>query len=69
VLIIDDFLATGSTLSALVRLVCESQADLAGIGCVVEKPAEGGREVLSDVDAPILTLATIEFVGDQMMVY
>jgi adenine/guanine phosphoribosyltransferase-like PRPP-binding protein len=49
--------------------VCESQADLAGIGCVVEKPAEGGREVLSDVDAPILTLATIEFVGDHMKVY
>ena len=69
VLIIDDFLATGSTLSALVRLVRESQANLAGIGCVIEKPAEGGREVLSDVDAPILTLATIEFVGDHMKVY
>jgi hypothetical protein len=36
---------------------------------VIEKPAEGGREVLSDVDAPILTLATIEFVGDHMKVY
>mgnify|MGYP003311501302 FL=1 len=43
VLNIDDFLATGSTLSALVRLVRESQANLAGIGCVIEKPAEGGR--------------------------
>jgi tryptophanyl-tRNA synthetase len=48
-----------------VRQGCTS----AGIGCVVEKPAEGGREVLSDVDAPILTLATIEFVGDHMKVY
>ena len=38
VLIIDDFLATGSTLSALVRLVRESQANLAGIGCVIENP-------------------------------
>ena len=47
----------------------ESQANLAGIGCVIEKPAEGGREVLSDVDAPILNLATIEFVGDHMRVY
>ena len=69
VLIIDDFLATGSTLGALVRLVRESQANLAGIGCVIEKPAEGGRKVLSDVDAPILKLATIEFVDDDMSVY
>ena len=69
VLIIDDFLATGSTLGALVRLVRESQANLAGIGCVIEKPIEGGRKMLSDVDAPILTLVTIEFVNDHMKVY
>ena len=69
VLIIDDFLATGSTLGALVRLVRESQANLAGIGCVIEKPIEGGRKMLSDVDAPILNLATIEFLDDSMKVY
>ena len=61
VLIIDDFLATGATLTALSRLVGESGAELCGIGCIIEKPEEGGRHVLADLDAPILTLAKIRF--------
>ena len=61
VLIIDDFLATGATLTALARLVGESGAELCGIACVIEKPQEGGREVLTDLDAPIITLAKIRF--------
>ena len=61
VLIIDDFLATGSTLSALARLVGESGASLHAIGCVIEKPAEGGREVLLDLHVPVVTLAKILF--------
>ena len=69
VLIIDDFLATGSTLFALSQLVAESGAELAGIGCVVEKPQEGGRAVLSDIDAPILTLAKVEFADNGFTVY
>ena len=36
VLIVDDFLATGSTLNALASLVSESGASLVGIGCVIE---------------------------------
>ncbi len=68
VLIIDDFLATGSTLSALVRLVAESKAALAGIGCVIEKPAEKGRNVIGDLGIPVLALAKIEFDGEAMQV-
>jgi len=37
VLIVDDFLATGATLSALSSLVHESGATLQGIACVIEK--------------------------------
>ena len=54
VLIVDDFLATGSTLMALASLVSESGASLVGIGCVIEKPPEGGREALSHIRVPIL---------------
>ena len=68
VLIIDDFLATGSILSALVRLVAESKAALAGIGCVIEKPAEKGRNVIGDLGIPVLALAKIEFDGEAMQV-
>ena len=68
VLIIDDFLATGATLTALSKLVGESGAELWGIGCVIEKPEEGGRDVLADLDTPIITLAKICFDEDGLHV-
>ncbi len=61
VLIVDDFLATGATLSALAKLVSESGARLCGIGCVIEKPTEGGRDALGSMDTPVITLAKILF--------
>ena len=39
----------------------DSGAELCGIGCIIEKPEEGGRHVLADLDAPIITLAKIRF--------
>lgn len=61
VLIIDDFLASGATLKALVRLINAADADLVGIGVVVEKAFEDGRQALNDAGAnvPIHSLATI----------
>lgn len=66
VLIIDDFLATGSTLAALSSLVVESGASLKGIGCIIEKPQEDGRKALAHLDIPIITLAKIGWQGDQL---
>lgn len=60
VLIIDDFLASGQTLLALARIVASARAKLTGVGVVVEKSFEGGREaVLAKYDVPIHALATI----------
>ncbi len=60
VLIIDDFLATGKTLLALARMVVSAKANLVGVGVVVEKTFEGGRErMLEKYDVPIHALATI----------
>ncbi len=60
VLIIDDFLATGQTLLALARIVASAKANLVGVGVVVEKIFEGGRErMLEKYDVPIQALATI----------
>ena len=61
VLIIDDFLASGATLKALVRLVSVAGAELTGIGVVVEKSFENGRQALRDAgyNGPIHALATI----------
>lgn len=68
VLILDDFLATANTIAALVRLVRSSGATLIGIGAVIEKSFEGGREALGDVDVPIESLAIIKcFDGDSII--
>ena len=69
ILIVDDFLATGSTLLALCQLVAESGATLAGIGCVVEKPQEEGRAVLREFSAPVITLAKVKFENEGLTVY
>jgi len=64
VLIIDDFLASGQTLAALARLVTNAGATLLGIGTLVEKTFEGGRELLSDLDIPIESLVIIDALQD-----
>ncbi|MBX7214792.1 MAG: xanthine phosphoribosyltransferase [Thermoflexales bacterium] len=59
VLIIDDFLASGQTTRALIRLVQGAGSTVVGIGALIEKTFEGGRESLEDVGAPIVALAQI----------
>lgn len=68
VLIVDDFLATGRTIDALARIVQSSGATLVGIATVVEKSFEGGRQVLSAWDVPIVSLATVTDMRDGKIV-
>jgi xanthine phosphoribosyltransferase len=67
VLIIDDFLATGKTIEGLASIVAESGATLVGIGTVIEKTFEGGRENLLHWRIPIESLAIVERMeGDEI---
>jgi xanthine phosphoribosyltransferase len=68
VLIIDDFLATGSTILGLVRLAQTAGSDIVGIGALIEKTFEGGRKALSSLDVPIESLVQIvSMSGDQII--
>lgn len=69
IIIIDDFLATGSTVKALSSIIGASGASLIGIGCVIEKPQEGGRAMLGFGSLPIVSLAKIELRGEELHVY
>jgi xanthine phosphoribosyltransferase len=60
VLIIDDFLASGATILGLVRLAQTAGATVVGIGTLIEKSFEKGREALSHLGVPIESLAIIE---------
>ena len=68
VLIIDDFLASGATILGLVRLAQTAGAELVGIGALIEKTFEGGREALSYLNIPIKALVSItNMEGDQIV--
>jgi xanthine phosphoribosyltransferase len=69
VLIIDDFLASGSTIQGLVRLTQAAGAELVGIGTLVEKVFEGGREVLSLLGVPIESLVSIASMDDGKIIF
>jgi xanthine phosphoribosyltransferase len=64
VLIIDDFLARGKTIDALVRLAQTAQAEIKGVGVVIEKAFEGGRSELAYLKVPIHSLAVITQMDD-----
>ena len=61
VLIIDDFLASGKTIMALARMVKSAKANLVGIGVVIEKRFENGRDIIANAGygCPIHSLATV----------
>ncbi len=60
VLIIDDFLASGATILGLVRLAQAAGSELVGIGTLIEKSFEGGRNALAHIGVPIESLACIK---------
>ncbi len=64
VLIIDDFLATGKTIIAMARIVADAGATLVGIGTLVEKSFENGREALQSLQVPIESLVVIAEMRD-----
>jgi xanthine phosphoribosyltransferase len=64
VLIIDDFLASGATIAGLVRLAQTAGANLVGIGTLIEKTFEGGREMLSAHGVPVEALVGISSLDD-----
>jgi xanthine phosphoribosyltransferase len=59
VLIIDDFLASGATIQGLVRLVQVAGAELVGIGTLVEKSFEGGRDLFTHLNIPVESLVCV----------
>jgi xanthine phosphoribosyltransferase len=67
VLIIDDFLASGATILGLVQLAEIAGAKIVGIGALIEKTFEGGRDALDHLNVPIRSLAAIKsFENDQI---
>lgn len=69
VLIIDDFLASGSTILGLVRLVQAAGAELVGIGALIEKAFEGGRQGLESLGVPVVSLVCIDSMENGQIIF
>lgn len=69
ILIIDDFLASGRTIGALVRMVRHAGAELVGIGALIEKEFEGGRAELESLGVPLHALVRIKAMSDNGFVF
>lgn len=59
ILIVDDFLANGEAATGAVRLIRKAHATVAGIGVLVEKTFQPGREKLESQGVPVYAQARI----------
>jgi xanthine phosphoribosyltransferase len=66
VLIVDDFLSSGSIQEALLRIIAEAGASAVGVGVLLDKEYEAGtgRVSLSGFGVPIESVVWIALVGD-----
>lgn len=59
VLIIDDFLANGQAAKGLIELCQQVGASVEGIGIIIEKSFQDGRQLLEDLGVKVVSLARI----------
>jgi xanthine phosphoribosyltransferase len=59
VLIVDDFLSSGASQEALLRIISDSGATAVGAGVLLEKAYDAGRQALSGFNIPIHSLCRV----------
>ncbi len=69
ILIIDDFLASGATIIGLVRLAQTAGSKVVGIGTLIEKTFEGGRNKLAYLGVPVHSLVAISSMDDGQIIF
>lgn len=60
VLIVDDFLANGQAAKGLMEIIQQAGAKVVGIGIIIEKSFQDGRQLLEDAGMEVTSLARIE---------
>lgn len=60
VLIIDDFLANGQAAKGLIELCQQAGASVEGVGILIEKSFQDGRQLLEKMGLEVVSLARIE---------
>ena len=65
VLIIDDFLANGSALQGLIKLVADAGATLVGAGICIEKAFQPGGELIRSMGVRVESLARVKSLSEE----
>lgn len=69
ILVIDDFLAKGQAAMGLMDIVEQAGASLVGIGIIIEKGFQGGRQQLLDRGARVESLVVIDSLNEGSIVF
>lgn len=69
ILIIDDFLATGTALFGLMSILEQSNAKLEGIGIIIEKGFQGGGDKIREMGINLKSLAIIDSMENNNIVF
>lgn len=69
VLIVDDFLANGEALNALIKIVSEAGAETVGCAVAIEKGFQGGGDKLREKGYDVFSLAIIESMENGKIVF
>lgn len=64
VLIIDDFLANGQAAKGLIELCQQAGATVDGVGIVIEKSFQDGRQLLEEMGIKVVSLARVNSLED-----
>lgn len=69
ILFIDDFMANGEACLGAIRLINEAQAELVGIGIVIEKSFQAGYRKIEDLGYEVYSLARIASLKDGQITF
>lgn len=69
VLIVDDFLANGRAVMGLKDIIEQAEAELVGVGIVIEKGFQSGGKLLRDAGVKVISLSIIDSIQDGQIVF
>mmetsp|Transcript_17687 Transcript_17687/g.27293 ORF Transcript_17687/g.27293 Transcript_17687/m.27293 type:complete len:716 (+) Transcript_17687:204-2351(+) len=64
ILVVDDFLSSGASQEALLRIISDADATAVGVGVLLEKVYDSGRQSLSGYNVPIHSLCRVASVKE-----
>ena len=69
VLLVDDFLANGKAAKGLISIIQQAGASIAGLGIVIEKSFQAGRQELEEAGFRVESLARVAALSDGQVVF